>query len=150
MLIIPNERKKFFITPFYYSIFREKEESELILEKDGKLPITQKSVGLLSTLDVRASQSSFSKINCTMRNQHLRGGNPSREPFPQGFIFHHGKFTNENLSKVWLHHIMVRFHSGGERFHSHHRAVCVHGRAAGGQVTRRLGDVVHKSVVLLL
>lgn len=45
---------------------------------------------------------------------------------------------------------MVRFHSGGERFHSHRRALCWHGGAAGGQVTRGLCDVVHESVVLLL
>lgn len=38
LIVVPNERKFFY--PFYYSIFREKEESELILEKDGKLPIT--------------------------------------------------------------------------------------------------------------
>lgn len=78
-----------------------------------------------------------------------RGG-ASGEPFPQGFIFHHGKFTNEDLSKMRINHIMVCFHSGGERFHSYHRAWCLHGRAAGGQVTRCLCDIVHKSAVLLL
>lgn len=46
LIIVPTERKKFFIAPFYYSIlsFREKEESELILEKDRKLPITIEKV----------------------------------------------------------------------------------------------------------
>lgn len=46
LIFVPTERKKFFITPFYYSIlsFREKEESELILEKDRKLPITIEKV----------------------------------------------------------------------------------------------------------
>lgn len=74
----------------------------------------------------------------------------SREAFPQGFIFHHSKFTNKDLSKMWINHIMVCFHSGGERFHSHYRAWCLHVRAAGSQVTGRLCDVVHESVVLLL
>eukprot|EP00069_Balaena_mysticetus_P011185 bmy_21120T0 len=43
-------------------------------------------------------------LSISLRNQHLRGD--SREPFPQGFIFHHGKFTDEDLGKVWINHIM--------------------------------------------
>lgn len=96
---------------------------------------------------IRTSYVSFSKINCTSRDQHLRGY--SGEPFSQGFIFYHVKFTNEDLSKMWVGHIMVCFHRGGERFHSHHWACCLHGRAAGGQVAGCLCDVVHKSIVLL-
>lgn len=73
----------------------------------------------------------------------------SREPFPQGFIFHHGKFTYEDLSKMWIHQVVVCLHRGGRGFHSHHRARRLGGGAAGGQVTGRCGDVVHKPVVLL-
>lgn len=100
-------RNKFFNHSILkYLSCRKKEEFEL-------------NSGFVSTIDVKSSLG-FSKINCTSSNQHL--GGDSREPFPQGFIFHHGKFTNENLSKMWINHVMVGFHSGGERFHSHHRA----------------------------
>lgn len=92
---------------------------------------------------------SYSKVNCTSRSQGLGGGD-SREPFPQGLIFHHGKLTDEDLSKRWVCHVMVRFHRGGERFHGHHGARRLRGRAAGRQVAGRLCDVVHESAVLLL
>lgn len=97
---------------------------------------------------VRPCLKETQKLNHTSTNQYLRGD--SRKPFPQGFIFHHGKFTKEDLSKMWINQVMVCFNSGGGRFCSHHRAWYWHGRTARGQVTRCLCDVVHKSVVLLL
>ena len=103
-----QERTKFFNHSILkYLSCRKKEEFEL-------------NSGFVSTIDVKSSLGFFFKNNGTSSNQHL--GGDSREPFPQGFIFHHGKFTNENLGKMWINHIMVCFHSGGERFRSHHRA----------------------------
>lgn len=80
-------------------------------------------------------------------NTSLKGD--SGEAFPQGFILYHGKFTNEDLSKMWVHQIMVCFNSGRRRLHSYHRT-CLHRRAAGGQVTRCFCNVVHEPLKLLL